>query len=525
MNKIAYSILRVFLILLIFCSISFCNDCKYIVFFADTADIADSIINKIILSNRFCISVPIYAKEGIPDNLQEIIASGKLEIALSLNPEPILPIFAELTNASVSSANVNSNMMFEKYISNNFVSFKKNINNKFGLFLKFAELSNNLLYYFENLGFAWVNVDNLKENIFGAYKVNDITMFSLYKDFPTNQKDVIKWLSAKKDQNIIPVLLTKKHLQNIKFMDYLISVFDNSKYIKCAVPTYISEFCKIPNIEKIPTFQYFQIGSNIKTKLFSAVSLINAYANNADNFNEYAYANAQNEFIYLLNYNILKDYNYSNNVVRKFYAAYNNIYRLLGTTTDKQNKVDLLEHNKKNGNKDVSSGQTHVEPIPNGVFITNEGLLKNIKILSKNENIEINFTFDSLDKNKISFVDFYIDLNNIQGAGAVSFIPGVSGFFSNSLGWEYALRVYRDKAILYKYSSNGPSAVINIDVKSNVLCISQKYIRGNPAKWGYQAIVVAEKENKNYIVDFLNQSSKSKESIISTNPFEVNMVR
>lgn len=524
MNKIAYSLLRTFLILVIFFSISFCDNCKHIVFFADTAEIADSLINKIILSNRFCMVAPIHVKGGIPDNLQEIVASGKLEVALSLNPEPILPVFAELTNALVSSAKVNPSGMFEKYISNNFVSFEQNINNKFGLFLNFAELSNNLFYYFANLGFAWVNVDNLKENIFGAYKINGITMFSLYKDFPTNQKDVTKWLSAKKDQNIIPVLLTKKHLGNIKFMDYLISVFDNSKYIKPAVPTYISEFCEVQNIEKIQTFQYLQIGSNIKTKLFSAVNLINAYANNANNFNEYAYINAQNEFIYLLNYDILKNYNYSNNVVRKFDAAYNNICRLLGTTIDKQNNGVPLEHNPKNGY--VFNGQTRVETIPNGVFIKNEGLLKNIKILSKNENIEINFIFDSLAWDKISFVDFYIDLNNIQGVGAVSFIPGISGFFSNSLGWEYALRVYRDKGILYKYSPNGASEVINIDVKSNIICIPQKYIRGNPSKWGYQAIVVAEKENNKYIiVDFLNQSNKSKESIMSTNPFEINMVR
>ena len=62
-------------------------------------------------------------------------------------------------------------------------------------------------------------------------------------------------------------------------------------------------------------------------------------------------------------------------------------------------------------------------------------------------------------------------------------------------------------------------------VKDNVVYIPHKYIRGNPSNWGYQAIVVAEKENKKHIIDFLNQSSRSKESIISANPFEVSMVR
>jgi hypothetical protein len=467
------------------------------------------------------MTVPIYAKNEIPDSLQEVVALGKLEIALSLNPEPILPIFAELTNISNSSKKIGSSMMFEKYISNSFTAFEENVSNSFGLFLKFAELSNDVLYYFANLGFVWVNIENLEGDIFGAYKLDGITIFSLYKDFPSNQKDVMKWLS-KKNQSIIPVLLTKKHLQDIKFMDYLIYLFDNSNYIKPAVPTYVCEFCKVSKLEKNQEFQYWQVGTNLKTKLCSAMNLINAYGD-TNNFNEYAYVNAQNEFIYLLSYDVLKNYLYSRNSARKFDAVYDNIYRLLGNYAYKSDNNDILENNQKN--KSVFSGQTQVESISNGVLIKNEGFLRNIRVLSKNENIEINFIFDCLTWDKISFLDFYIDLNNIEGAGSFSFMSGLSGFFTNSSGWEYALRVYKDKAILYKYSSNGASRVINLDVKNNVVCIPQKYIRGKPSHWGYQAVIVEEKDGRKCIVDFLNQSNKSKENIISTDPFEVAMVR
>jgi hypothetical protein len=500
---------------------SFCQNSRYIVFFADTANIPDSVVNKITLSNRFCMTVPIDAKIEIPNNLQECVALGKLEVALSLNPEPVLPIFAELASISNSSKKMDSSIVFEKYISNSFTAFEDNVNNNFGLFLNFAELSNDVLYYLANLGFAWVNIDNLRGDVFGAYKVNGITIFSLYKDFPTNQKDVMNWLS-KKNQNIIPVLLTKKHLQDAKFMDYLIYVFDNSKYIKPAVPTYVSEFCKISKLEKNQAFQYWQIETNLKTKLCSAMNLINNYANTR-NFNEYAYENAQNEFVYLLSYNILKNYLYSRDSSRKFNAAYDNIYHLLGTPVYKSNNDDILEINQKN--QPIFTGQIQILSIPNGVLIKNEGFLRNIRVLSKNENIEISFTFDSLTWDKISFLDFYIALNNIEGTGSVSFISGLSGFFTNGSGWEYALRVYRNKAVLYKYSSNGDCKVINLAVKNNVLCIPQKYIRGNPSHWGYQAVIVEEKDGKKHIVDFLNQSAKSKESIISTSPFEVSMVR
>jgi hypothetical protein len=174
----------------------------------------------------------------------------------------------------------------------------------------------------------------------------------------------------------------------------------------------------------------------------------------------------------------------------------------------------------------VSNRQTSVEIISDGVSIYNEGLLRLVKISSKDDGIKISLSFNGNYWNdEVSFVDFYIDLNGISGMGGSSFIAGVSGFLIADSGWEYALRIYKDKAVLYKYSVDGASIIYNLVVNGNSAVIPSKYIRGNPANWGFQAIVVSESEGKKSILDFLNQSLKTKSEILSAKPFQAPLVR
>ncbi|OEG71867.1 hypothetical protein ATZ36_12205 [Candidatus Endomicrobiellum trichonymphae] len=92
-------------------------------------------------------------------------------------------------------------------------------------------------------------------------------------------------------------------------------------------------------------------------------------------------------------------------------------------------------------------------------------------------------------------------------------------------GWEYTLRIYKDKAVLCKYSSDGDSIVSDFPVNGASVLIPQKYIRGNPVNWGYQAVIVSEIDGKKIIADFLNQSAKTKEAVLSEKPFQSSVVR
>ncbi|MCA6072520.1 MAG: hypothetical protein LE178_03160 [Endomicrobium sp.] len=521
MKKIIYVVLLMFL-----SSPSFCVAKRYVVFFAETSDISNVVVDKILLSNRFCMNVPVNDAVNIPENLEELISYGKIEVALSFNPEPVLPIFAMLSNVELSKSQRHG--IFEEYVVNNLTRFESNTNKGNScVFLNCAEMSYDVLYYFARLKLSWINVDNLEENARGAYVVDGITIFSLYKDFPYNQTDVMKWLESK-PEDIIPVLLTKKHLQNVMLMEYLITTFDNSKYIYPATPMYVSKVKSDLLQQKTVYFKQVAINKMIMDKLFSAANLIVNYTNTS-NFKEYVYNNARSELIYLCNYNLLKDVSFGvSNGKRMFDATYDNIHRLLGAFELGENKISESYVYSDEKNISISSNkQTSVELISDGISINNDGLLKSIQVIAKNNNIKINFSFkdDKWDDN-IAFIDFYIDLNNIDGAGSTSLLSGVNGFLTTESGWEYSLRIYKDKAVLYKYSSDGASYVSNLIVDGDAsILIPQKYIRGNPSRWGYQSIAIAENNGKKVVIDFLNQSDKTKDEILSATPFLISAVR
>jgi hypothetical protein len=510
---------------------SFSAESRHIVFFAETSGISSAIIDKIALSNRFCMVVPQDSRAAIPESLEELVSVGKIELALSLDPEPILPILAEVSKSNFKKK-YNKNGIFENYISDNLSLFVNNSNKEnFGMFLNLAKMSHELLYYFSDLGLSWVNADNMEENVCGSYYVDGIVVFSLYKSFPYSQQEVMKWLESKSEE-IVPVLLTKKHLQNVKFMEYIIRLFDASKYIKPTTPLYIAKVKSNMLRQKDIFFEKVILNPTIDEKLQSAAQSLINYADSSS-FKETIYSNAQNELVYLCGQDILNGVS-SDSIHgrRMFAAAYNNIYRLLGLQTkgfqdgkniDKQTAPSVDMQSTAN----ASNGQTSVEIISGGVSIYNEGLLRLVQIASKDNVIKINLSFNSGAgwNEEVSFVDFYIDLNGISGMGGSSFIYGVNGFLVADSGWEYALRIYKDKAILYKYSVDGASVISNLAVNGNSVSIPTKYIRGNPVKWGFQAIVVSEKMGKKIIVDFLNQTSKSKYEILSLKPFQAPLVR
>ncbi|OEG71817.1 hypothetical protein ATZ36_12565 [Candidatus Endomicrobiellum trichonymphae] len=354
-----------------------------------------------------------------------------------------------------------------------------------------------------------------------------LSYFRSIKTFLAIKKNVIKWLETK-HENIIPVLLTKIHLQDAKFMEYLIDFFDNNSRIKPVMLLYITKVEKNMLQQKNIRFKQFSVNIELMEKLYSAVSLIDNYADFTD-FKEYAYNNALSELIHLCSPDLLRNASADKSGGKRIFdAAYGNIYRLLGAAYPEDKKSDNSAHAVQTKKRDVSisDGQSVVDSISNGIAICNKELLKLIKVISENNNIKINLYFEYEKWNtSIAFIDFYIDLNNVYGAGATSLLEGINGFLTAESGWEYALRIYKDKAVLYKYSSDGASIVSDLPVNDASVLIPQKYIRGNPVNWGYQAVIVSEVDGKKIIIDFLNQSAKTKEAVLSEKPFQSSAVR
>jgi len=209
------------LILAFFCGGAFGAAERYIIFFAESADLPKAVAEKMLVSKRFCLVMPFNHQESLKPEIEELVSLGKIEPSLSLEPEPVLPLLA-----SVYSVGAKGQKGFSDYISGNFNAFENYANRlSFGMFLKSAWVSHNIMYYFAAQKLSWINVDNAAEKIHGAYLIDGVASFFPHKNFPLAQKDVMKWLEARKE-TFIPVLLTKKHLSNDEFMAYIIELFD-----------------------------------------------------------------------------------------------------------------------------------------------------------------------------------------------------------------------------------------------------------------------------------------------------------
>jgi hypothetical protein len=65
-------------------------------------------------------------------------------------------------------------------------------------------------------------------------------------------------------------------------MKYLIDFFDNSRYIQSATPLCITEVEKSMLQQRNVRFKHFSVNTELMEKLYSAVRLVNDYADFSD---------------------------------------------------------------------------------------------------------------------------------------------------------------------------------------------------------------------------------------------------
>jgi hypothetical protein len=94
--------------------------------------------------------------------------------------------------------------------------------------------------------------------------------------------------------------------------------------------------------------------------------------------------------------------------------------------------------------------------------------------------------------------DVYMDLNHVVGAGAIRLLDGRGAFAQARDAWEFALSVGGGQARLWRASSGEPEEVAVLKseldpVKAEVRVeVPHELLRGNPARWGYIALSLAE---------------------------------
>jgi hypothetical protein len=162
-----------------------------------------------------------------------------------------------------------------------------------------------------------------------------------------------------------------------------------------------------------------------------------------------------------------------------------------------------------------------ISAVSNGISVASVDIIKGLNISAEGNSIRISIRFasDRWDDN-VSFVDVYIDMNSIDGLGSTSMLKGIKGFLESENGWEYAVRIYSNRALLYRDSPDGQFLLAEFPVNNAAVNIN-RFIKGNPQNWAVQAIAVKTNANINEPIDFLGKSVRPKKDILANQPFEL----
>jgi hypothetical protein len=97
----------------------------------------------------------------------------------------------------------------------------------------------------------------------------------------------------------------------------------------------------------------------------------------------------------------------------------------------------------------------------------------------------------------LELIDTYIDINRLPGAGSETLLPGRPGVVEPQDAWEYALSVDGWGARLYQPAGGGGGPrrmavfpVKLISPKAVEVAVPRKYLRGEPADWGFAVAVM-----------------------------------
>jgi hypothetical protein len=316
--------------------------------------------------------------------------------------------------------------------------------------------------------------------------------------------------------------LTKEHLQNISFMNALIKAFDASRKFFPASASYVVGVRRDLIIAQTNiSWKKILIAPTVFAKISDAASTIERYKRSSK-YSEALYRNAQDELIYLASKDfllLLNDAHIASD--RMFDAAYNNIFRLLNG--ESAINITLVPVNEPPPIFDEDAERAI--SIENGIKVNSGGIISAVSVQAKDDSIKIKIDFNksSWDKN-ISYIDVYIDMNHIENIGISSMLDN-KGYLSPSSAWEYAITISKNKAVLYRSSSDKPSIVEEFDVQNGEVSIPRRYIRGNPTNWGIQAVAVQKIQKDDKIVDFLGNNQEDKNKAIETRSITIPAIR
>ena len=100
--------------------------------------------------------------------------------------------------------------------------------------------------------------------------------------------------------------------------------------------------------------------------------------------------------------------------------------------------------------------------------------------------------------------DLYIDINHSPRAGSTKLLDGADGRLFPDNAWDYALQVLPGKASLYLSTAKGPRLLGRVTARLEdgavTARVPKSLLGGNPLSWGYAALMLAPATGEKYFI-------------------------
>jgi hypothetical protein len=447
--------------------------------------------------------------------------------------EPILPlIYGELFNWPEDIAQM---IFFAQQSYKN----RWNADNS-GLFLESGALSYKLIGEFKKMDVSWV-MSGAQGTQDGVYKADDIVFFLCRKyDFGDFDK-FWQWASSESQQKVTAVWLSKPALLTAGFVNALSQKLAEAagQELELSLPSAIVLKDRAAVSAMTPASIDTDIEPWLKIpavwqRLQQARQDIEEYKNSGQARITTLEA-AKDEIFDLYGYDLIRKLNDNpgGEQEQRFIAGLTNVYRLIKKNMPAEMSEPLLQQNMLPGAHQfqmVSSSNAAVfynSANPgSAISITSFAISFSTKSIIYEIVLSTPLTASVPGSNPV--IDIYIDLNNIRGAGLTRFLPAIDAYMKPNDAWEFALRMDDSDLYLYRSGQITPSIVKKERLQKRYQAeIPRTLLRGDPLKWGYQAVLYSRKGQASPLIieDYLCSENARREKLIKRNPVELPALR
>ncbi|MHB9154453.1 MAG: hypothetical protein ACYC5N_02020 [Endomicrobiales bacterium] len=475
--------------------------------------------------------LPWPSSQKPPDEIKSLIGAKRVELALTLQDEPVLPLLYSAKVPGPLVVEYSWPRDIDEIVVRSQVDARQNMifPPERGIYLRSGMLSREVIGNLKKLGFRWANFREPR-HLSGAFFADNFLLLSPKPaELFANAQECWDWVKSRREPVVVLSFDDTSPLSPA-FLSTLAGFLKQDPGVKMVTPEQLWRELKQrpglarPDPDLAPDLSAWLQAPIVWYQLDGVRRAIEEYKNSGQAQLK-VLARLNDELYHLYRYDLLWRLAQAPGPEdeKTFDAGVAGIYRILNPPA---------------GAGDAGGEQADEEGRPFNVESTLSSLVmfnSSSAVPDALAGFSVSLTTDTVSYSVFlstgalpAALDVYMDLNNQEGAGLTRLLPGVEAFMEIRDAWEFALRFEKDQVSLYRSGRFEPTLMRTFKTTRPFEAeLPRALLRGNPLQWGYQVVALDRKGDSPAMVinDFLSQDHTQRRKILGDAPVQLPAVR